>query len=106
MHFDEKVKRIYESAALNNIDMDDFLARSLLDGGNIIVNDERYCLSMFGYLQKETKQHRKSVKAIMNRLNDKLGNPINLNDIFHDPGGHYSAMAEEAERKYFDELRG
>ncbi|MCT8345185.1 replication endonuclease [Photorhabdus kleinii] len=106
MHFDEKVKRIYESAALNNIEMDDFLARSLLDGGNIIVNDERYCLSMFGYLQKETKQHRKSVKAIMNRLNDKLGNPINLNDIFHDPGGHYSAMAEEAERKYFDELRG
>ncbi|MGV8004479.1 replication endonuclease [Photorhabdus temperata subsp. temperata] len=97
MPFDEKVKRIYESATLNNIDMDDFLARSLLDGGSIIVNNQYYCLSMFGYLQKKPT---KSVKVIMNRLNDKLGNPINLNDIFHDPKGHYFAMA-----KYFDELR-
>ncbi|MBS9427844.1 replication endonuclease [Photorhabdus akhurstii] len=98
MPFDEKVKRIYESASLNNIEMDDFLARSLLDGGNIIVNDEHYCLSMFGYLQKETKQHRKSVKTIMNRLNDRLGNTINLNDIFHDPKMHYSVMLKNIGR--------
>ncbi|MER2471352.1 replication endonuclease [Photorhabdus laumondii] len=95
MHFDEKVKRIYESAALNNIEMDDFLARSLLGGGNIIVDSQCYCLSMFGYLQKKPKQYKENVKVIMNMLNDRLGNNINLNDIFHDPGGHYSAMLED-----------
>ncbi|MGV7960374.1 replication endonuclease [Photorhabdus tasmaniensis] len=93
----EKIQRVYESAKLQGLEMSDVLARSLLEGGSMTIDGQRYCLSMFGHLHKVKKTHTETTKMIMNRLSEKLGINIDTNEIIRDPKGHYLNMLKKME---------
>ncbi|OCQ52337.1 Bacteriophage replication gene A protein (GPA) [Photorhabdus australis subsp. thailandensis] len=86
----EKIQRVHESAKLQSLEMSDVLARSLLEGGSMTIDGQRYCLSMFGHLHKVKKTHTETTKMIMSRLSEKLG--VDISGIFRDPKGHYLTM--------------
>ncbi|MCT8350590.1 MULTISPECIES: replication endonuclease [Photorhabdus] len=93
----EKIQRVHESAKLQSLAMSDVLARSLLEGGSMTIDGQRYCLSMFGHLHKVKKTHTETTKMIMSRLSEKLGIQIDTNEIIRDPKGHYLNMLKKME---------
>ncbi|AWK43638.1 hypothetical protein GPY51_21805 [Photorhabdus laumondii subsp. laumondii] len=98
----EKIQRVHESAKLQSLAMSDVLARSLLEGGSMTIDGQRYCLSMFGHLHKVKKTHTETTKMIMSRLSEKLGIKIDTNEIIRDPKGHYLNMLKKMESEMIE----
>ncbi|WP_340617201.1 replication endonuclease [Xenorhabdus entomophaga] len=94
----KKVERIHNSAKLHGFEISDGMAKALLRGSRLTIDDQPYRLSMFGHLLKEKPTYVERTKNTLARICEKLDLSIDIKGIFRNPKSSYEQFLAKNSR--------